>query len=205
MKDKYLLLTFELAQRYLQGYAVGDGSMQMEGQLYLYGQDSDWEGVKVRAEFVGVTLKRRKHSKNTWVAGWPKKYLPLLGDIADGWRISKERGVVKSVMGASSKEKFAFLSGLFDSDGSISFNERGFVRPRVNCMIGTASERLARETSILLDDLGVSNGVSVHRREDGRISISLYIRSRGLNILAENLLLQEKKQVCLSRAAEMYK
>lgn len=148
-------LTADLA--YLIGLWTAEGSYEKTGRVAISTTEPELRAWLLSSPF-GLKFKENTTagSRQTLRAS-SKTFLRVLGALGAVLGTAERKHVPTRVMGAPRTAARAFLQGLFDGDGCAS--EGGSGGGHV-VMLGTTSERLAREVQLLLLNFGILASLS---------------------------------------------
>lgn len=193
---------------YLAGYFIGDGSAgPLEGRknrkLLFLGNKDDWPRVESAFAALGIVVNKRYYHnerKNprwvseVWTVTLPVKYHWVLEGLAFGVPLKQRRlPIIRWDFGS-------FLSGLWDSDGTVGLYPRPGKAPYMNVVFTSAALSLVQDLSDLLNSVGVDSRFTAYRNGQGAIG-KVRVTVGSLGPFRNLVSLQPKKQLILDRMA----
>lgn len=158
---------------YVMGAFLGNGCLTLAPLSF---SSDDMETVYKLQELLGATGVAKKSQNYSWNFVLPedkkitnRKYFQtkdVFAEYRDVMVYSGQRRIPKDFMYGSIEQRWQLIQGLFDTDGSISNDDKTRVT------FATFSKGLAEDVSHVLYSLGVSNTISVTSRScnvDGKV------------------------------------
>jgi len=187
-----VLLT--ISEAYLIGYWIGDGCASVRNgtvQIRLCGNEDDEEKIKLELQSSGYN-SIFYYSRNRWTLSPGVKFRELL--LENGFELpsnSHTKRIPVNLLSESQDMRWALLSGLIDSDGSV-----GVTPPKLR--YGSCSKALAEDVVLLMESLGIDPHLAEARQHTGYNSGKLFynvtMRKSAMLVSKTKLHLQKKKQ-----------
>ena len=150
---------------YVMGALIGNGCLTLP---VLGFSSNDMETVEKLTNLIGATGYAKKSQSYTWHFELPEelrtgnlKYFQtdmLLPDYPEVCVTSREKRIPHAFMYGSVEQRWQLIQGLFDTDGTVSSDDR------VRVSFSTFSEGLALDVQSVLFSLGVSSTIRLHTR-----------------------------------------
>lgn len=151
-------------QAYVTGFIIGDGSLSQKGYLIRAVEENE-DFMQQFAEIFGIAFGKKPKIyfdkfNNSYVAYvYSKKIWEILVNeikISQGDK-SRIAFVPQKILEADDAVKTAFLSGLFDAEGSVVFSkDKKHPNGYLKIQFKVTSKELARQVFELLKSLGLS-------------------------------------------------
>lgn len=138
---------------YILGLLTGDGGLTIKDRIYFSTADTELLGTFTSyfKDYYSYTVKKATGKYDVFVSSATIKAQMLQMGITEGF--SRNKKVPDYIMMAPKETVVAFLQGLFDTDGSVY--KSGKVE------FATSSEKLAKQVSALLLNLGIMHKLRV--------------------------------------------
>lgn len=162
-KDK-VELRFDADLAYLLGWIVGDGNTTADDRLTFYfgSEDERVHLLSILNRVFGKSEVKYYPYQNDRFYILSKEVVKVFEKIGVSMTKSYLKEVPKCILKANDKLKGAFLSGLFDSDGSVK-DEVGRDGKYISIVLTTVSKVLAQQVSILLYSMGILSTIDIRK------------------------------------------
>lgn len=206
---------------YLMGWLIGDGNNTSDDRLvFYYGNTKEKAHLKPILEkvFGKEMVKEYPCQKDRFVI-LSKGLIKTLVNEGMSQSIAHNKVIPTFILEGNDAIKGAFISGLFDADGSVrKCLTKGRNIEHLDISLVTVSERLAQQVKTLLYSMGISSTISVRKIKEnitinGKVVVESHVpytlNIRGVESckrFVQKCLfrIESKKQECLSLKFNRY-
>lgn len=147
---------------YLIGWLIGDGNNTAKDRLIFYfGNEEEKCHLKVLLNKVfGKDMIKYYECQPDRFSVLSQGLVKSLGENGLSQSLSHEKSVPEFILQGNDKIKAAFLSGLFDADGSVQCRiSEGRTEEAIRISLVTVSETLAQQVGIILHSIGIESTI----------------------------------------------